>query len=126
MFTSTFWRFYHRQSDRLVSISIKSPEWFKGRHYRPLNPPPDMLHCDVSDEEWARKYRERVLERLNPQQVYEELGPDAILLCWEPPGVFCHRRLVAEWLEENLGIEVPELPANYHPKQKTFFEFEED
>jgi hypothetical protein len=27
----------------------------------------------------------------------------------ELPGRFCHRRLVAEWLEKNLLIEVPEL-----------------
>ena len=33
--------------------------------------------------------------------VAEELGPDAILLCWESFNVRCHRRLVAEWLEEN-------------------------
>ena len=31
------------------------------------------------------------------------------MLCWEPPGKFCHRRLVAKWLEEHLGVDVPEL-----------------
>jgi hypothetical protein len=30
------------------------------------------------------------------------------LLCWEAPGKFCHRRLVAAWLEDALGIDVPE------------------
>jgi len=37
------------------------------------------------------------------------LGEDAILLCWENSGVFCHRRLVAEWFEEELGVSVPEV-----------------
>jgi hypothetical protein len=38
-----------------------------------------------------------------------DLGLDAILLCWESFNVRCHRRLVAEWLEDKLGIIVPEL-----------------
>ncbi len=38
-----------------------------------------------------------------------DLGPDAILLCWESPGEDCHRRLIAAWLESHLKIKVPEL-----------------
>jgi len=40
----------------------------------------------------------------------------------EQPGEFCHRRLVAAWLEEVLEIAVPELPGNYNPYQKDLFE----
>lgn len=36
-------------------------------------------------------------------------GPDVVLLCYEKPGQFCHRRLVAEWFEQELGLVVPEL-----------------
>ncbi len=32
-----------------------------------------------------------------------------VLLCFEKSGEFCHRRLVAKWLEQRLGIVVPEL-----------------
>jgi len=39
--------------------------------------------------------------------VYEELGENAVLLCWEKDG-FCHRHLVADWLQEKLGIEIKE------------------
>jgi len=46
---------------------------------------------------------------LDAKQVAEELGPNAILLCWESFNVRCHRRLVAERLEEKLGIVGPEL-----------------
>ena len=49
------------------------------------------------------------LDSLDAKQVVEDLGPDAILLCWESFNVRCHRRLAAEWLEEKLGIVVPEL-----------------
>ena len=67
---------------------------------------------------YTRRYQAEVLDKLDPVAVVMDLdrlcylpeGPvEAILLCWEPPGAFCHRRLVAEWLERSLGIVVPEL-----------------
>lgn len=42
-------------------------------------------------------------------------GFPPVMLCFESPGNgpanFCHRQLVAAWLEEHLGIEVPEVTA---------------
>lgn len=105
---------------RLVSIALKAPEWFQGRRYPALAPRLDML--PMEEEEYLPEYQ-AILDRLDPRQVYEDLGEDAILLCWEPPGAFCHRRLVAAWLEEHLGVKVPELPSNYHPEQKDLFYF---
>ena len=66
------------------------------RSWRPPGP-----HT-VGKAEYARRYNEEVLSKL------DALGKDAILLCGEMPGTFCHRRLVARWLEEELGISVPE------------------
>ena len=62
----------------------------------------------LSEAEYTRRYNEEVLSKLDAEEVYDEQGKDAILLCWEIPGTFCHRRLVAGWLEEALGISVPE------------------
>ena len=118
MHTSHFWRFYHENDPRLVSIALKSPEWFKGREYPALAPRLDML--PMEEEEYRREYQ-AILDRLDPRQVYEDLGPESILLCWEPPGRFCHRRLVAEWLEKALGVQIPELPQNYDQRQKDLF-----
>jgi hypothetical protein len=59
--------------------------------------------------EYVAEFRRDVLAKLDPAKVSADLGPDAILLCWEAPGQECHRRLVAEWLEKNLNIKVPEL-----------------
>ncbi len=115
MHTSHFWQFYHERDLRLVSIALKSPEWFQGRRYPALAPRADMLHLE--EVEYRREYQ-AILDQLDPRKVYEDLGQEAVLLCWEPPGRFCHRRLVASWLEEHLGVAVPELPSNYHPDQK--------
>jgi uncharacterized protein (DUF488 family) len=62
----------------------------------------------MKEEDYRREYQ-AIIDRLDPCQIFEDLGADVILLCWEPPGVFCHRSLVAEWLEKRLGVEVPEL-----------------
>jgi hypothetical protein len=118
MHTSHFWRFYHENDPRLVSIALKSPEWFKGREYPPLAPRLDML--PMEEAEYRLEYQ-AILDRLDPRQVYEHLGQEAILLCWEPPSRFCHRRLVAEWLEKALGVQVLEFPQNYDQRQKDLF-----
>ena len=61
-----------------------------------------------AEENYTIHYYSEVLNVLDPHQVYGELGENAVLLCWEKQW-FCHRFLVAQWLEKELGIEVKEL-----------------
>jgi hypothetical protein len=90
-----------------VAISQGVPRFYRVKRYLPLAPARWLLKAK-DPELFDREYRKQ-LESLDAKQVAEELGPDAILLCWESFNVRCHRRLVAEWLEEKLGIVVPEL-----------------
>jgi len=50
------------------------------------------------------------LKSLDPDKVYEDLfkihNENPVLLCWEPAGEFCHRRIVGKWLEDELGVAV--------------------
>lgn len=95
-----------------VSIAGKSPEWFNGREYKKLAPRFWFFKKYKEDGDanyYTEKYVEEVLNKLNPQQVYNDLGKDAVLLCWENEDEFCHRHLVAYWLEQNLGIEIKEI-----------------
>jgi hypothetical protein len=91
--------------------------------------PPRWLLRAKNPELFDREYRKQ-LEVLDAKQVVEELGPNATLLCWESFNVRCHRRLVAEWPQKELGIIVPELghersesipfreqPSMWDPKQ---------
>lgn len=95
---------------KAVSIARFPPRNWKGRRYFDLAPKPRMLKLkDLA--EYDKVFKEQILGKLDPRKVYEELGQDAVLLCFEPPGQYCHRRVVAEWLEKNLGIQVPELQA---------------
>ena len=57
---------------------------------------------------FVEKYYQEVLNKLNAQEVYDDLGHDSIIVCWEQPDEFCHRFLVSAWLEVELGIIVPE------------------
>lgn len=112
------------QSGNLVSITGDG-----GNAYKKLSPRlylwqyydnnPDVL----SDEELIDWYIKEFYElRLNGLNVYELLdilnqkfGDEIILLCHELPGVelnkkhFCHRRLLADWIELETGIIIPEI-----------------
>src|SRR6266498_58916 len=90
-----------------VAISQGVPRLYRGKRYMPLAPPRWLLKAK-DPEVFDREYRKQ-LDSLDAKQVAEDLGPDAILLCCESFNVRSHRRLVAEWLEESLGIVVPEL-----------------
>lgn len=39
----------------------------------------------------------------------DKLEKDVVLLCYESAGDFCHRHILADWITENLGIQVKEL-----------------
>ena len=101
---------------RAVSIARYSP-WrgalaFKGKRYSALAPSVGLLKAwkakEISQAEYTQRFYQETLSLLSPGLVFQELGEEAILLCWEDPGEFCHRRLVASWLEEALGINIPE------------------
>lgn len=57
---------------------------------------------------YIRQYYKLVLSTLNPKEVYKVLK-DKILLCYEEHLSFCHRHIVAAWLETELSILVPEV-----------------
>ena len=102
-----------------ISIARYNKFW-KGGEYKKLAPPPELL--SISDKEaYEQAYREHVLAKLDPKTVYDELGENAVLLCYEKfedclsGKTFCHRHIVAAWLKETLHIEVKEL--EYENKQ---------
>ncbi|MBS7703281.1 hypothetical protein [Chelatococcus asaccharovorans] len=88
------------------------------RRYTKLNP--GSWFNSVGSEEYLRRYKAEVLGRLMPDQVAKDLealtgGKPAALLCYESPlrieagSQWCHRHIVAAWLEHHLGIKVEEV-----------------
>ena len=93
-----------------VAISSGYPKGWYGRKFQKLAPAHNMLKAGKEDFD---KYYYARLAELDARKVYDEIvgrfGQDAILLCWESPNIRCHRRIVAEWFETELGIVVPEF-----------------
>ena len=100
---------------KAVAISAKVPEAFKGRHFKKLAPSwsiwKEWKYSEDfdNDEIYTSRFENEILSQLDARDVYNYLGDDAILLCYETPGKFCHRHLVSKWLERELGIVVTEI-----------------
>jgi len=92
-----------------VAISRGIPRGWQGRRCQELAPPRDLIKI-MEPEKFIPLYRAQVLDRLDPMQVIREMGGDNfIMLCFEPPGEFCHRRVVAAWLRKHIGVLVEEF-----------------
>lgn len=105
-----------------VQIS-QSARYWSGPKYEPLFPTWEMVRCEDKDR-YEEMYRDQILSKLNPIDVYNDLGENAILLCHESIAriesgeTFCHRHMVARWLEEELlaqygiNVKIEELREN--------------
>ena len=98
-----------------ISIAAKPPIWYKDSEYKKLAPKWSFYSewkngSHKGDNEYYTKhFKEEVLDKLDPEQVLKELEgfsgvslDKIILLCYEKPGTFCHRHLVADWLKNNI------------------------
>lgn len=98
-----------------ISIARKEPEFFSGLEYKSLAPSWELIQLwkQTQDEEkYTYYYNTSVLGRLNPLNVFRDLarlsgGKDVVLVCYEKPSNFCHRKIVAKWFQ-NSGIECSE------------------
>jgi hypothetical protein len=90
-----------------ISIAVGSPRWMPHIDKFPeLNPTREMLK--MSGKDYAVEY-DKILAKLNPHEIAMRLN-GRIMLCWERPGEYCHRRIVADWLMKNCpGLVVPEI-----------------
>jgi len=106
IYTSSFGNLKNLLHLNPVGIARGIPKWYRGRNDRRLAPSWGMLKMSKRDYD---RLMFAILEQLAPEQIADDLGDRAVMLCWEPPGIRCHRRLVAEWLESALDIVVPEV-----------------
>ena len=119
------------KTGNLVSITGDGGNaWgFYGNSYKKMSPRlylwqyydqnPDNLAEEELIDWYIREFYDLRLKNLNPNELMNTLnqkfGEDIILLCHELPGLkinkkhFCHRRLLADWLELETGIIIPEL-----------------
>ena len=101
----------------LICVAGYAPKFFydtpNARFYPDLAPRKSWFlewrNKHLSNDWYIERYNETVLDKLNPNKVVEELGDNAVMLCYEKPGDFCHRHLIADWIAKNTGIQVDEI-----------------
>lgn len=74
------------------------------------------------EDEYIVSYYETRLKNLNIKELLNTLeskfGDNIVLLCHEPIDEFCHRRLVADYIELKTAIYIPEVKINIEGKIK--------
>lgn len=98
-----------------ISICGKAPKWYTGLQYKKLAPKYDFFmkwKKNHDNEYYTECFKEQVLDKLDPMRIYCELcslahNDKIALVCYEKPEDFCHRHLVAHWLEER-GFDIKE------------------
>jgi len=109
--------FFTAKGPGRISIARSAPRGIEPgyRQFRALAP--GKWFKSVTKEEYRALYAREILAPLDPRATFEALcalagGAEPVLLCWERPPFtdtnWCHRRLVAEWFGEKLGIDVAE------------------
>ena len=125
MYTGYFAKIKTYEKAGLIPIAICGgiPNWYKGLWYKKLAPKWSFFNEWKNGTEhkgdndyYIQHFNNEVLDKLSILQVIEDLQKIAntkntdkiILLCYEKPGDFCHRHLVADWLTKN-GLKTIEL-----------------
>lgn len=126
IYTSYFAKLKELEKNNIIPVSIcgKAPNWYKGLQYKKLAPKYDFFiewKRNHNNEYYIKYYQNEILNKLNIVNVLTELQillPDKIkqkmespfynnlnyhiaLICYEKPSNFCHRYLVAKWLNQN-------------------------
>lgn len=107
-----------------VSISLYPPRWRKWIQMRQFAPTKDILYNTSGDEEYTERFNNEILGKLDPNEMKQTInlisqGKDIALLCFEKPGDFCHRHLVADWLNKKLGLDIKEFGQEEIKKTKS-------
>ncbi len=128
IYTSYFGNVKQLEKNNVVPISIAlySPRWRKWHRLPEVAPKKHMVVGGISREEYVREY-ENILLNVDFNVFFEKIktisemsdGRDVALLCYEKPGDFCHRHLLAKFLNEKRGLEITEFGVSLSKNKET-------
>lgn len=103
---------YKKLAPRLVTYTTYSSKLEELQNMKD-----DLLNYkEQIENEYIKSYYETRLKYLDIKELLyilkEKFGNDIILLCHEDINEFCHRRLIADYIELETGIYIPEISIN--------------
>lgn len=119
-----------------IGISATVPKWYNGQRLDCLAPTwqlvEDIHEGRLTQEQYDAAYLGLLLKRgLTGQKIIDMLPEECFLLCYESPKDHCHRRILADWIQTETGVEIPEWknPAEQQEVEKqklvdNFLDFE--
>ena len=129
MKTGCFKQVNDGQPNGYVSISLyPSKNDFVNYEYKSLAPNwklfENLNKKKITEDQFIKLYKEQLFS-LNPKTVYEDIkslvtGFEPILMTGVSKKKFCHRHLVAEWLENELGIIIEEYKVGMVTRSKGY------
>ena len=116
IYTSYFAKLKELKNHNIIPISIcgKAPDWYKGLQYKKLAPKYGFFmewKKNHDNDYYIEHFQKEVLDGLDATEVILDFSRmaygfnagenDIALICYEKPSDFCHRHLLAEWLNQN-------------------------
>lgn len=96
---------YAEKLEKLQGLKEKSPMLKEYLEYR-----------KQIEDEYIKSFYDIRLKDLDVRELLyilnKKYGNDIILLCHEPVDEFCHRRLIADYIELETGIYIPEVSVD--------------
>ena len=97
-----------------LSISVVTPKWvLVDGHWNAVKPAWSLVEkykSDADEKAYTLAYKTQLAGLDLAEDIRELLAiqGDVFLLCYEAPDKFCHRHLLAKYLNKKYGLEVQE------------------
>lgn len=113
MFTSNYSR--KGKDPGAIAISRSQPDWYSGDVRIDLAPTWDMIWAikdgKITYDDYICQYINMLItNKFDAKRFLESLptSTPTYLLCYESPTDLCHRRLLADYIEIQTGVYIPE------------------
>lgn len=108
------------KNPKSLAISLVVPNWYNFGSLTELAPTWSIVHKykkgRITEEEYKIEYLDLLKKRnLTPAKIVDKIPENSILLCYEKSSDFCHRHILASYIQEYANIEeILDVPLGIH------------
>lgn len=118
MIYTGYYSFVHKYSAaglKTISISVSEPPLMYIDGKIPNLAPDKQILYDyknhlIDEMEYTSRYLDQ-LDRVGIREILRQIhyfGDDVVLLCWEHPSKFCHRHILADYINKRTKLVIKE------------------